>query len=138
MRDAEALAGLDAETVAALSDADLLALAQDVIALQAQDRHVNQLRYYHPVSAKAVQIHTSQAKILGIGGGNGSSKTDSALVELVIRATGQIPLALEATYPREKLRGPINCRVVVESITNTLDTIILPKLQWWQDRKSVV
>ena len=132
MRDAEALAGLDADTVAALSDEDLLALAQDVIALQAQDRHVNQLRYYHPVSPKAIRIHTSQAKILGIGGGNGSSKTDSALVELVIRATGQIPLALQDTYPRSKLRGPINCRVVVESITNTLDTIILPKLQWWQ------
>ena len=72
MRDAEALAGLDADTVAALSDEDLLALAQDVIALQAQDRHVNQLRYYQPVSPKAIQIHTSQAKILGIGGGNGS------------------------------------------------------------------
>lgn len=61
-----------------------------------------------------------------------NSKTDTALVEMVIRATGQIPQSLRDVYPRTKLRGPINCRVVVESITNTLETIILPKLQWWK------
>jgi hypothetical protein len=61
-----------------------------------------------------------------------NSKTDTALVDMVIRATGQIPASLKADYPRAKLRGPINCRVVVESITNTLETIILPKLQWWK------
>ena len=51
---------------------------------------------------------------------------------MVIRATGQIPQSLREVYPRNKLRGPINCRVVVESITNTLETIILPKLQWYK------
>jgi len=61
-----------------------------------------------------------------------NSKTDTALVEMVIRATGQIPQSLKDLYPKNKLRGPINCRVVVESITNTLETIILPKLQWWK------
>lgn len=77
-------------------------------------------------------MHCSKAKVLGVGGGNGASKTDTALVEMVIRATGQIPQSLREVYPRDKLRGPINCRVVVESITNTLETIILPKLQWYK------
>jgi hypothetical protein len=63
-----------------------------------------------------------------------SSKTDSCLAELVIRCTGQIPLSLQDCYPRQKLRGPINCRVVVESLTTTLFPIILPKLDYckWQ------
>lgn len=115
-----------------MSDAELVTLANRFLELQAYDRQVNQLRYYIPVSEKAVQVHCSLAKVLGVGGGNGASKTDTALVEMVIRATGQIPESLKAVYPREKLRGPINCRVVVESITNTLETIILPKLQWWK------
>jgi len=115
-----------------MSDDELLELTNKFLDLQAYDRQVNQLRYYIPVSEKAIQVHCSPAKVLGVGGGNGASKTDTALVEMVIRATGQIPESLKAVYPREKLRGPINCRVVVESITNTLETIILPKLQWWK------
>lgn len=123
---------LTKEGLDSLSDHELLGLTQEFFALQAYDRNINQLRYYLPVSEKAVQIHCSKAKVLGVGGGNGASKTDTALVEMVIRATGQIPNSLRNVYPREKLRGPINCRVVVESITNTLETIILPKLQWYK------
>lgn len=115
-----------------LSDDELLSLTQEFFAVQAYDRNINQLRYYQPVSHKAIEIHCSLAKVLGVGGGNGASKTDTALVEMVIRATGQIPQSLREVYPRQKLRGPINCRVVVESITNTLETIILPKLQWYK------
>ncbi len=104
------------------------------MALQAQDRQTNQLRYYQPVSAKARAIHLSTARTIGVGGGNGSSKTDTNLCDMVIRATGQIPLSLKDSYPREKLRGPINCRIVVESLTTTLFPIILPKLDGrrWQ------
>ena len=123
---------IDIANLDRLSDEELYQLSQDYLAVQAHDRNVNQLRYYLPVSGKAVQIHCSKAKVLGVGGGNGASKTDTALVEMVIRATGQIPQSLRQVYPRDKLRGPINCRVVVESITNTLETIILPKLQWWK------
>jgi hypothetical protein len=114
------------------SDEQLVALAQDMLNVQAYDRQVNMLRYYIPVSDKALQVHTSEAKVFFLAGGNGASKTDTALVDMVIRSTGQIPLSLRESYPRTKLRGPINCRVVVESITNTLETIILPKLQWWK------
>lgn len=122
----------DLKDLSTLSDQELLGLANEFLEVQAYDRQVNQLRYYLPVSDKAIGIHCSKAKVLGVGGGNGASKTDTALVEMVIRATGQIPQSLREVYPKDKLRGPINCRVVVESITNTLETIILPKLQWWK------
>ena len=133
----EMLAKLDAftpDSLDGLSDNDLAVLAQQLMELQANDRQVNQLRYYQPVSVRSKQIHLSTARTLGVGGGNGSSKTDSCLAELVIRCTGQIPLSLQDCYPRQKLRGPINCRIVVESLTTTLYPIILPKLDYrkWQ------
>ena len=125
---------LAVDTLHRLDDQELLTLASQLLDLQAQDRQYNQLRYYQPVSERAKQIHLSTARTIGVGGGNGSSKTDSCLVELIIRCTGQIPLSLQNCYPREKLRGPINCRIVVESLTTTLFPIILPKLMWnrWQ------
>ncbi len=118
--------------ISRLQDQELLALAEQLLDLQAQDRKYNQLRYYQPASQRALAIHTSTARTLGVGGGNGSSKTDTSLVEMVIRCTGQIPLCLKEMYPREKLRGPIAARVVVESLTTTLFPIILPKLQWYK------
>lgn len=114
-----------------LSDQELTDLTNYALALRAKDRNTNQLRYYIPVSEKAIQVHKSTASVFFLAGGNGASKTDTALVDMVICATGIIPDSLKSIYPLEKFRGPINCRVVVESITNTLETIILPKLQWW-------
>ena len=114
-----------------VSDEELQRLLSGVLHLQATERQQNQLRYYQPVSPKAASIHACTKTTIGIGGGNGASKTDTALVEMVIRATGQIPLSLHDTYPREKLRGPIACRMVCESLTTTLVPIILPKLQYW-------
>lgn len=115
-----------------LSDAELQELATGVLQLQAEDRQQNQLRYYQPVSPQARMVHLSVKKTVGIGGGNGASKTDSALAEMCIRATGIVPLSLAHDYPREKLRGPIACRVVCESLTTTLVPVILPKLMWWK------
>lgn len=117
-----------------LSDEQLLALANDLLQAQAYDRHVDPIRYYVPVSPTVIEIHKSMAKTLGVFGGNGSSKSECMLAEMVIRATGQIPLSLKESYPREKLRGPIACRVVCESLTTVLTPIILPKLNYtrWQ------
>src|SRR6185295_11755770 len=128
------LANLTPEGIDALTDDELVSVTAQLVSIQSQDRQVNQLRYYQPVSARARKIHLSTAKTIGVGGGNGSSKTESMLVEMIIRATGQIPLSLKDSYPREKLRGPINCRLVVESLTTTLFPIILPKLDYrkWQ------
>lgn len=114
-----------------LSDSELNALAQYALDLQAKDRNTNQLKYYIPVSHKAIEAHKSTASVFFLAGGNGASKTDTALVDMVICATGIIPDSLQGIYPLKKFRGPINVRVVVESITNTLETIILPKLKWW-------
>ncbi len=115
-----------------LSDAELIELANQFLEVQAYEKNVNQLKFYVPVSDKAREVHFSDARVIGIGGGNGSSKTSTAITDLIIRATGQIPLSLKDKYPRKKFRGPINCRIVVESITTTLHPIILPKLMWWR------
>jgi hypothetical protein len=62
-----------------------------------------------------------------------SSKTEACLAEMVMCMTGQIPISLQDEIkPKDKLRGPINCRIVCESLTTVLHPIILPKLQWWK------
>lgn len=121
----------DPSRLQSLTDKELNKLASEVLTLQQQDRQYNQLKYYKPVSDIIARIHYTDAKTIGIGGGNGAGKTDHALAEVAIRCTGQIPLALK-DYPRKRIIGPIKARVVVESLTTTLENVILPKLQWWQ------
>jgi len=100
---------------------------------QQRDRRENQLCYYQPASEKSLEIHKSTAKIVGIGGGNGASKTDTALAELASLATGIIPDSLsDIPEMREKMRGPIKCRVICESLTTVLHPILLPKLKYWE------
>lgn len=123
---------LQPTSVTTLTDEELTHYASQLLALQRTERQQNQLRYYKAASPLAQTIHTSIVKTIGIGGGNGAGKTDHALAEMVIRATGQIPVSLAGLYPMSKLRGPIACRVVCESLTTTLYPIILPKLQWWK------
>ena len=53
-------------------------------------------------------------------------------MELAIQATGHVPVSLQATYPKEKLRPPIRARVVCNSLTDTLEPVIKPKLRWDQ------
>jgi hypothetical protein len=118
-----------------------------VLSAWEKDRKENAILHYQPVSDMARQIHLSKAQTLGVGGGNGSSKTEGCLAEMVMCATGQIPTSLlfdphnkkhvklgkpHFVDPLEKLRGPIACRVVCESLTTVLHPIILPKLQWWK------
>ena len=126
------LATLAMPDLATLKDDELLDLAAQALDLQHHDRQTNQLHYYRPANPTIGRLHTLTARIIGIGGGNRAGKTDHALVELVIRVTGQIPQALHETYPRSNLRGPIAARVVCESLTTTLYPVILPKLQWWR------
>lgn len=118
------------EDVEGLSDDALRHLLSDVIAIQAEDRKESQILYYQPASNECRRVHQTDARYIGIGGGNGSSKTDTSLVEIIACCTGVIPLSVPEI--RRHFRGPINCRIVVESLTTTLHTIILPKLQWWK------
>lgn len=63
-----------------------------------------------------------------------SSKSETGLVEIVSMVTGIIPQSLREKYPehnwKKRLRGPCRARIVCQSITNTLQPIILPKLRW--------
>lgn len=109
---------------------DLRALAGDLVGRGEELRRECQLLYYTPASEAVEKFHTSEARIIGIGGGNRSGKTESALAEEVALATGIFPLRYHDTF-REKFRGPINVRLCVKSLTATMHPIILPKLKWW-------
>ena len=95
------------------------------------DKQENQIAYYQPVSEYSAQVHTSDARVIGVGGGNGSSKTETCMAEIVALATGTFPQGMEHIFA-PKFRGPINVRIVCESLTTVLHPIILPKLQWWK------
>jgi len=114
-----------------MSDRQFKAVVGKLVSLQQADRRECQILYYQPVSDKAKKFHYSRKKRKCLGGGNGSSKTETALVDLLMSATGIVPFSLP-DLPPEKFHGPISVRVVVESLTTTLHTIILPKLQWWK------
>ena len=75
---------IDPSSLSQLSDSDFESLVNEVMALQAKDRNTNQLKYYIPVSEKAIQVHKSNSTVFFLAGGNGASKTDTALVDLVI------------------------------------------------------
>src|SRR3990167_5200055 len=120
--------------VARLTDDQLRGVVGQVISVQYKDRQENQLLYYKPVSPVAERVHQSGARYLCIGGGNGASKTDSLLAHVTALATGVFPLGLRPEVLsawKAQFRGPVSVRVVVESLTTTLEPIILPKLQWW-------
>lgn len=107
--------------------------ASQILTLIENDRQENQLLYYKPVSETAAQAHESCARRIFLAGGNGSSKTDTCLAELSMLSTGVFPDDLKDNDAlRSKFRGPVACRVVVESLTTTLHPTILPKLQYWK------
>ena len=122
---------LRAGEIKGLSDEAFQIVLQEVIKIGKADRAENQLLYYQPVSDRAELIHKSRAKVVFASGGNGSSKTETCLVDLIGCATGVFPEVLN-TWFLGKFRGPFTCRVIVESLTTTLYPIIIPKLQWFK------
>jgi len=125
------LENLNLDGLSRLSDSQFRALAGEVLTLAQGDRQVRQILQYQPVSENAMKFHHSKASLMGVCGGNGSGKTESAMVELVACATGVFPDSLKH-LAQDKFRGPINCRIVVESLTTVLEPIILPKLMWFR------
>lgn len=134
---------LDLAELAALSQEELLKRAQadpewlnatisDVVASIQQDQQRTALAYHQCANPMATGVHRSVAKEQCLVGGNRSGKTDEMLTEFAIQTTGHIPLSLMATYPREKIRAPIRARLVCNSLTDTLEPIIKPKLRWDQ------
>jgi hypothetical protein len=125
------LSTLTPEGLSALSSEDLARLTGNLLEQRATIRQESQILYYEPASDLARQVHLSTAHTIGIGGGNRSSKTETALVEAVACATGVFPLDFQAEF-REKFKGPLNVRVCIESLTTVLHPIMLPKLMWWR------
>jgi hypothetical protein len=127
------LRGLNKDTLAHMNDEQFRSVLTSMLSEQKRDRRENQLCYYKPASDRAMEVHNSEARIVGIGGGNGSGKTETALVEMAMLATGVIPDALQGVEAvRRKMRGPVKCRLICESLTTVLHPIILPKLKWWE------
>lgn len=120
----------------AMSDEELAAITQQTLELRGSVLQQNQLQYYVPASDEARKIHLSTAKQLLATGGNRSSKTTTVLADAVICMTGVVPDSLADVYPREKLRCPMRGRLMVNSLTNTWEPVIKPKLQWnrWNGR----
>lgn len=134
---------LDLRELGALSQDELIAraranpawfrsvLQQTTTALN-DDRKTCQLAYYKVRNPDALTVHTSTKREIAVVGGNRSSKTDTMLAEIAIQTTGHIPLSLMGVYPREKIRAPIRARIVCNSLTDTLEPVIKPKLRWDQ------
>lgn len=110
----------------------LAKLEGEILSWEKEDRKENAILYYQPVSERAKAIHACTAKTVGIFGGNRSGKTTTPLVEAVCLATGTIPPSLSDCQAfLGKFRGPIQIRIVCESITTTLHQVMLRKLKWW-------
>lgn len=131
------------KSLASLTDSELASFASEhpaefakllgeVADLAEQDRRERALYYYNVRNPMASPVHQSMAREIAICGGNRSSKTTTMLAEAAIQLTGIIPEALKGTYPREKLRGPIRARICCNSLVDTLEPIIKPKLRWDQ------
>jgi hypothetical protein len=123
--------GLTPTKVDALSNDELADLMRSLAEYQDADRRECQLRYYKPVSDRAAEIHKSKARVIGVFGGNRSSKTETCMAEIVALATGILPNSVRDEL-KPKFRGPVSCRIVIESLTTTLEPTILPKLQFWK------
>ena len=123
---------LTPEQLRAVPRDELLALFRDKMEKRQALIQANQILFYRPVSPEAEKIHYSVAREIPIVGGNRSSKTDSVLADTIICMTGVIPFSLEEKFPKEKIRCPMRVRLVCESLTNTWEPVIKPKLQWWQ------
>ena len=116
-----------------LSTVELKKLVLQTLTMQQVDRKEHQLFYYQPASPSVLDIHRSRSRKTCVGAGNGASKTESCLVEMLIHCTGVVPFSLKNVGIdwSKKLRGPIQARIVVENITTVLHPIILKKMQWF-------
>ena len=132
---------LDLRELGALSQDELVARARknpawfrsallQTSAAVETDRKECQLAWYRVRNADALKVHTSMKREIAVVGGNRSSKTDTMLSELAIQTTGHIPVSLMGVYPREKIRAPIRARIMCNSLTDTLEPVIKPKLRW--------
>lgn len=125
------LAELKPDVLPGLSDEQFREQFAQLLSLTQRDRQENALLYYKAVSQTAAQVWESNARVLAIGGGNGSGKTEQMLALICACATGVFPDSMKHLAGK-LFRGPIHVRIVVESLTTVLYPVTLPKLQWWK------
>lgn len=84
----------------------------------------------------AVDVHACEANILGVSGGNQSSKTTTCTIEDLIKACRKIPDSLKGIYPETKIpKKKFNrIRVVCEDYQNGILKHNLPNLMRWTPR----
>lgn len=128
----KALEELTFDDVRKMSEAEVIAHSVRYFQTMEQHRQENALLYYKPASPGALKVHYSRSRTTFVGGGNGSSKTETCLVEMLIHATGVVPFALRdiGIDWSSKLRGPIQCRIGLESLVMTMHRVMLPKMRW--------
>lgn len=124
------LSRLTAHQIHKLPNEPFRHVLQEILKIAQEDRREANLLYYSPAHERCWEVHKSDAKVIAVGGGNGSSKTETCLAHLMMLATGVIPKELKE-WMLPKFRGPVTIRIVLESLTTVLHPIILPKLKWW-------
>lgn len=88
----------------------------------------------------AVDVHACEANIIGVSGGNQSSKTTTCTIEDLIKATRAIPDSLKGIYPESKLpKKKMNrIRVICEDYQNGILKHNLPNLMRWTPRSYLI
>lgn len=88
----------------------------------------------------AVDVHACEANIIGVSGGNQSSKTTTCTIEDLIKACRVIPDSLKGIYPESKLptKKVNRIRVVCEDYQNGILKHNLPTLMRWTPRSYLI
>ena len=88
----------------------------------------------------AVDVHACEANILGVSGGNQSSKTTTCTIEDLIKATRAIPDSLKGIYPESKLpkKKCNRIRIVCEDYQNGILKHNLPNLMRWTPKSYLI
>lgn len=125
------ISSIDKGELNSLSNDQFRQTLERLLRLDAKDRQEIQLLRYEPPNERTRRIFKSRARLIGIGGGNGSGKTTTAMIKAMAMATGVLPASVRDDL-RPQFRGPVNVRIIVQSLTTVLEQVILPKLQWWK------
>lgn len=88
----------------------------------------------------AVDVHACTANIIGVSGGNQSSKTTTCTIEDLIKACRKLPLSLRGIYPESKLptKKFNRIRIVCEDYQNGILKHNLPNLRRWTPRDYLI
>ena len=88
----------------------------------------------------AVDVHACTANIIGVSGGNQSSKTTTCTIEDLIKATRKIPQSLIGIYPESKLptKKVNRIRIICEDYQNGILKHNLPNLMRWTPRDYLI